>query len=50
MNFVKNHPLITVPRERRKRAFIRLFFSSPIGEREETDLLDEKQKKTIRNL
>lgn len=46
----KNQPLKIVPIESRKRAFIKFLFSSPIGERGEIDLFDEKQKKTIRNL
>ena len=43
----KNHPLRTVPRESRIKAFPNLTFSSPIGERAFVDGLEEKQKKTI---
>ena len=33
INFAKNQPLIIVPTESRSSAFVRLFFSSPMGER-----------------
>lgn len=49
-NFEKNHPLTIVPMASRNRAFFRLEFSSPMGERGAIEGLREKQKKIIRKL
>lgn len=49
-NFEKNQPLAIVPMASRNRAFFRLDFSSPIGERGAMAGLREKQKNIIRNL
>ena len=50
MNFEKNHPETIVPRASRRRAFLRLVFSSFVGESGSIVGLERKQNEIIRNL